>query len=183
MKKDKPITIDADTARRLQLNAERTPRETVYVEATNTINPITGRRYEDQFFVPELKSEPIYDFSNIRLFDKKYMLSILNPPSITPFLQLQKALGMMGVRERDIPEFEYGMFLDDVKRLADVYAENPSLTLESITDGNGLNAALRKIERQSELEKFPKDEMDNVFSLINRINKNPNIFRIKHLIF
>src|SRR3990167_9158817 len=47
MTNEKPITIDADTARRMALNAERTPRETIYGEATQTLNPITGRPYED----------------------------------------------------------------------------------------------------------------------------------------
>lgn len=45
------IEIDEETARKKALNEERNPRETTYGEATQRLNPLTNRPYEDQFCV------------------------------------------------------------------------------------------------------------------------------------
>lgn len=47
MNEDKPITIDENTVRKMALNAETNPRKTIYGVATQTVNPLTGRPYED----------------------------------------------------------------------------------------------------------------------------------------
>jgi len=158
---EQPIKIDADTARRVQLNAERNPRETIYGEATQTLNPITGRPYEDGTFAPaceikrwmngeygdfqrrlNLKNEN-EEVSYFVPFDKPMFKQRTNPE-----IGLQKALGRMEVREGRLPEGGYEFFLQELDRLADVYAQNPNLTLDSITDANGLNAAIGAIERE-----------------------------------
>ncbi|MEK6897469.1 MAG: hypothetical protein AABW93_02985, partial [Nanoarchaeota archaeon] len=146
-----PITIDSDTARRMGLNAERNPRATYDPlrptnsgEATQTLNPITGRAYED-VFMPEcernrIKNNPGLKEWNANLYVDK-LLHFISQTS--PAIELQKALGRMEVREGNLPEFFYEEFLEDIDKLTEIYAQNPFLTLESITDVNGLNAALR----------------------------------------
>ena len=69
-------------------------------------------------------------------------------------IELQKALGRMAVREGDLPECQYMEFVQDVYRLAELYDQNPTLTLESITDVNGLNAALGPFANERALKEI-----------------------------
>lgn len=194
MTNEKSITIDADAARRMSLNAERThPRYDAVLptnsgEATQTLNPITGRPYafyesgipfmsESEIVRVESMLKKRYSSSDIFTYEKRSFL-IENPGFIDKFIgkprtndaiELQKALGRMEVREGNLHDYIYGQFLDEVERLADVYAENPALTLESITDVNGLNSALCSIEWQRRPKKDFGDflyEKDNILELI-----------------
>lgn len=47
----KTQTIPDDGERRRVLNRERDPRKTVIGEATQTINPLTGRPYDDSGYL------------------------------------------------------------------------------------------------------------------------------------
>lgn len=156
---DKPITIDADTARRMTLNAERNPRETNYGESdlgVFSIDPFTGRPYADGEFITESESkgfERLLRFEHEDRRNETYhypgkwhdVRDMETPkfhkPRTNQEIELQKALGRMEVREGKLHDFVFGEFLDDLERLADLYSQ-PSFTLESITDPNGLNAAI-----------------------------------------
>ena len=167
MEKEQPRTIDADTVRKMQLNAEINPRKTVYGEATQNINPLTGHRYEDHFIpmcalgrVKNIISSGLHEEESFLYEDRppKYhynKLSILpkQGPRTNQTIELQKTLGSMEVREGKLPEFLYEQFLDNLDRLAEIYTENPNLTLDSITSLSGLNAALGIIERKGKPEK------------------------------
>lgn len=148
MEKEQPITIDAETVRRVALNAEMNPRQTIYGKATQTTNPITGRPYETDF-IPQSELRRIKkDYSLKERNSNMYIKSLFSLlPKPNQIIELQKALGRMEVREGKLPELFYAQFLDDIYKLDNLYAQNPDLTLESITDVNGLNTALRAIRR------------------------------------
>ncbi|MBI2045640.1 hypothetical protein HYT23_06280 [Candidatus Pacearchaeota archaeon] len=168
--KEETITIDADITREKALNREMNPREIVYGEATNTINPLTGRSYEDQFMIQAELERFMESYARVnsscgKKIDKVYLdkrnyyedleemllprnLSLIEggrkfkSPSTIPTIELQKALGRMEVREGRITEREYMEFVEDVDVLSKKYSETPGLTLESITSVDGLNSAL-----------------------------------------
>ena len=157
------MVVDAETVRRNQLNAEMNPRETIYNEATQTLNPFTGRPYADGKFMPKRELDTLKNvvytsfptkertfhrgFSNIESNIEKDLNSISRKSnSVNDEIELQKTLGRMGVREGVTSEIGFRHFLDDVEELTRTYAENPLLSLGSITDVNGLNAALGPIE-------------------------------------
>lgn len=154
--KEEPIIIDAETARMIALNREMNPRETVYGEATNTINPITGRPYEDQYIViGEFSEKLMSSFSYLNLkkdsgFKKiSYIGDFPKPtpksPLRTKTIELQKALGRIDVREGKIDVRDYLIFSSGVEALSRQYRETPGFTLDSITTVQGLNSALRGI--------------------------------------
>src|SRR3989304_9307973 len=170
-----PITINEDQVRRNALNSKSNPRQTIYGEATQTLNPLTGNPYADGMFMPEseirdiersLKTEnPDMFYLNKHTFfgvlpNKKYFFV---PQRTNEAIELQKALGRMEVREGVTHDYMFGMFLDEVEGLVDTYAKNPALTLDSITDVNGLNSALRAVER----EKNPKKKYAEKGKLLN----------------
>jgi|SRR3989344_8125457 len=168
---DKTITINADTVRMIALNREMNPRITVYGEATNTTNPVTGKAYEDHFVIKgefdKLTDRPIYlensgeklHFTKISYFGDLPKLASKSP-SITQTIQLQKALGRMDVREGRVARKDYLDFVQEVEWLSSKYRETPDLTLDSITSVTGLEAALfaRKSGRESINFILSKDE-------------------------
>ncbi len=153
MEKEQPITIDAETVRRMQLNAGRSPRVALMdmnmmVSVVNPINPVTGRPYEKGFMLESERRRIKKDYGLKEWNSNMYIKSLFSLLSqLNQVIELQKALGRMEVREGKLPELFYEQFLDDIDKLADLYAQSPDLTLESITDVNGLNTALRAIRR------------------------------------
>jgi hypothetical protein len=154
----------------MQVNVYELPSSqdpTIYGEATQHLNPITGKPYADGSFMPECEIRRIKNvFHEDSFYERKgkyfsnsNLESNLEKPTRrhqTPrtneTIELQKALGRMEAREAGYDLF-YELFLDEVDALADAYAKNPDLTLESITDVNGLNTAISVVERA----KRPKD--------------------------
>jgi len=194
MTNEKPVTISAETVRRMALNAEANPRETVYGEATQTLNPLTGRAYADGRFMSEaeivrIKNIPIYHpFKDENLSSIIYCSKDLNFPRFkkkprisqsrtNEEIKLQRVLGRMEVREGKLPDFVFGEFLDDVEKLTDLYAQNPDLTLDSITDVTGLNAAIWAMQR----ERVRAEEEKDLKTLITNYNFDRPILRFDNL--
>jgi hypothetical protein len=179
MTNEKPITIDADAVRRMKMNAERNPRVTLMdmnmmFSVVNPINPVTGRPYEKGFMLESERRRIKKDYSLNELNSNKYIKSLFSLISqTTQTIELQKALGRMEVREGKLPELFYEQFLDDIDKLADLYAQSPDLTLESITDVNGLNTALRVIRRRRFAIEIERNEIKDNYCMENFRNAIP----------
>jgi len=190
MEKDSPIAIGTDTVRRMRLNAERNSRKTVCGEATQTLNPLTGRPYE---FILECERYPIKNIPTMEDVIKDYYLKFpsLSRPKLprqttNETTELQKALGRMEVRERKLSEFDYLAFVRDVRELAEAYAQNPALTLDSITDVNGLNTALWAIQRERKPKFFENTNLSAYIFPVEKKNfyipilTDPTKLKINH---
>lgn len=178
MMQDKPIIIDADTARKMRLNRERNrpkydPTKPINSgEATQEINPLTGRVYGDKFVVAE-EIRGLYDkISSIEgLIKNKWdLLSKYGghfSPETNQTIELQKALGRMEVREGITSLQKYMAFVYSVRRLVKLYQRTCGLTLDSITDVNGLNSALDSMECSTIL----KNSFVDYFSMDLKLDK------------
>jgi hypothetical protein len=135
---------------------------TVYGEAIQTLNPLTGKAYVGDFrtLPGEIEKDFLYAYDpdhkkRIYFTDTRKHILDRTPervvPATNPEIELQKALGRMDVREGKLGglgEFAYLNFVNDVYVLARAYAQNPSLTLDSITDVNGLNIAIGAMQNE-----------------------------------
>lgn len=105
----------------------------------------------------------------------------------TSYLEMQKILGQMEVRQRSdslqnepFTREAYFKFVDDLGTLVSEYASSEYLTLRSITDAGGLNAALEVIElregfghwlRNLQTLEIMKPEKERSFPSISEIKK------------
>lgn len=101
------------------------PRITVMGEATQIINPITGGEYhpkKENVYYPEIKGSEL--------------------------IQLQRTLARMDSRDGKIDDITYAVFSENVDDLLQAYKISPltHLTIDSITDANGLDLALKAVE-------------------------------------
>jgi len=173
-----------DTERRRKLNAELMKQrvEANFIndsqwtrEATQTLNPITGRvkgpyemkPYEDKFTtatdVERMERILKQNFYPIKPIEKVYIIDYSDlleaketstEETSTEYLDFQKALARKEVRECRMSESQYAAFLDTLDELVAAYNESPDLTLRTIRDAEGLDLALRQIERRKELSKL-----------------------------
>ena len=159
-----------DTANRLAILRDRTSSrqssETIYGEATNAINPTTGRDYsqeEQRVVLPgefpfvislEEKKENESDYFSLnsiildkdRYFSKNIFPQVVSAPT-TEIFELHRALGRMDVKDKKLDRFEYHDFTHQLLSLSEKYFKTPGLTLDSITTTEGMNVALEAQER------------------------------------
>ena len=165
--------IDADTARRMTLNEQTNPRQTILGEATQTLNPLDGKPYADDTSLlenlePSLFSMPfevkhqkkklyeipysieeknLYEITNNNTFIESLIAA--NKPKTTPFLDYQFALARMDVRDGKMAQGEYGYHLNINKKKKLIQKLNEAnIPLTTISDANGLDIALTAIENE-----------------------------------
>ena len=140
------IPSTEDTQRRKQLNEQTNPRKTIYGEATQTLNPLTGKPYIENFVAGLDDADSDADYvSNVL---KEVFPNRPAPKRRTSdFIECQKTLARMDVRENKMPSQDYIQALLDLKVLAKEFAKSPMLTIDSIKDAAGLDQALRLIDR------------------------------------
>ncbi len=179
------MTNKTDTERRRKLNAELMKERANFkddtqctYEATQTLNPITGKQYEDNFmtvtdmgrieqeancklkenilklennvdYFLKPKDIPAFNMSNLC---EKYSDYVETKETSTEYLDYQRALAIKEVREGRMSEGQYAEFLYTFDSMVAAYNKSPELTLQTIRDAEGLNLALSKIEELKERE-------------------------------
>lgn len=138
-----------DHIRRRNLNQERNSRVTVMGEATNRINPINGRYYNDN------KVEPESCFYDGILFEIRKPIH-----DIPEFFSYQLTLAKMDARDEELGGHinghifagEYQQVTDLIWRLA-----SAGIPLDSINTTSGLDAALKGNRRRATIFGNPID--------------------------
>lgn len=102
------------------------PRKAIMNQATQTINPITGKLYPENSYKEQL------------------IRSYINYTDSSPIIESQKALAEMDLIDGKLPEINYMLFRSALSDLVSAYRKT-GLSLFSITDASGLNQALRTI--------------------------------------
>ena len=115
-------------ARQKALNEEHNPRVTIMGEATQGINPITGKSYD---FIPEKYCYPIYHisfeknkrcFPFIKTIEEKFNLyPIRFEEESLSVIERQKSLARMEVRDGKMDLLEYSDFLKNLDLLCGAY--------------------------------------------------------------
>jgi hypothetical protein len=164
----------ADINRRKLLNEELNPRVEIKDEATQTINPITGRNYdslnelygrlESTFLEEDLDfshsknntDSNINYFKNNSLIKNNFLSDYLNKKKKTT-IELQFALARMDVESKpSFSEFDYMEARKNartlIKRLNDA-----DIGLGIISSPVGLNAGIRDMSYKSLADDFYKD--------------------------
>lgn len=183
-----------DTQNRKQILEQMNPRKTVMDEATQRINPITGKAYEDQFTI---RAELMRDLFGI--YDKDMLIGykirpkkndidyIINGTDVKPIerssdlIDYQKALARMDVREgKDIrgvkfTQQEYIKFLNDVEELIDTYNNSDNLTIRTINDAHGLDVALTQVENNR--RQFSLNDLSNPYIIWDSFCTEHKTFR------
>jgi len=128
---DSSITIDADTTRRIALNEQTNPRQTILGEATQTLNPIDGKPYIDSYDSIRESEPSIWADTN-------------------DFLQYQFTLARMNTPNREISntnlQHSIKMIIKLVRKLNEV-----NIPLRVINDADSLDATLSRIEDEEEI--------------------------------
>lgn len=170
--------IAKNTERRRELNAESMKQRANFkddpdaddyqctYEATQTLNPITGKVYKKEYITVtdkdrmENKMKLEYKLESKREFrlDSRDCFP-LNPhadskETSSNYLDFQRALAIQEVRDGKMSEYEYADFLKTLDTLVAAYNGSPDLTLETIRDAKGYDIALSQVEERKVFDIF-----------------------------
>lgn len=154
-------TIPDDVTRRRKLNSEMNAPEEYEIEATQKINPLTGRKY-DSLQNLRISLEENYEISLCDIFEKKRALEkILSgntknyKPETNDFIEYQFALASMEVHDGKLSGFVYRQKREQinemVKRMNDA-----NVPISLISNVHSFNDALAQIDRENYMDRIYK---------------------------
>ena len=156
-----------DSEEQRRLNRKLNPPQTVPNEATQAINPVTGRAYEDfgrdgdnvtstlraRHYFPERKQEEPTDdciYSKYKIYKTSNVISAdevrtryRDSSDLEPF-NCQLALARKEVRDGKMPLVDYSIFVSNICELT-CRLEDAGIPLSSINTASGLDNALRNM--------------------------------------
>ncbi len=134
----------SDNENRKKILEGLNPRKEIPNEATNRINPLTGRPYLDD---PSIDSwiNPYLEKYVLKNYMSKDITNIMYKESYKPqtndFIEYQLALARMDVREGKMSSFDYSGAERLIKKLVDRMNKS-NVPLSLISSANGLDQAL-----------------------------------------
>ena len=173
------VDISADDIQRRQaLNAERNPRREIPNEATQKLNPLTGKTYDDLALWLELESHEMWDnFYAIYSENKNSYFPGKEPimkPTTTDFIEYQFALARMDVKDGKMHPAEYKAVRASVSELVKRLNEaNVPLTVLSSPDGldNVLNAMVKEEILKYQVSAYFKNPYDEHIEILTKPSK------------
>ena len=156
-----------DNEKQRSLNRQLNPPQTIPNEATQRINPVTGRVYEEfgeqgdnitstlgvRHYFPEREQEESkgdYLYSKNKIYKESNVISAdevqtryRNSSDLEPF-NYQLALARKEVRDGKMPLEDYSIFVSNVYELI-CRLEDAGIPLSSINTASGLDNALRNM--------------------------------------
>jgi len=157
-RKDNSIPNDSERRRALWIS-ENLPQfsDDYEVEATQTINPITGREYDYHSRTRESLEFSNYSLEKIFLSGKNSLLNhfycndIRNiEPTTNEFLEYQFALAIMDVADGKLSKDKYSKDRKNAKKLV-TEMNQAGMHLSLINEPHSFNLALNKITKDKEM--------------------------------
>lgn len=143
-----------DALRRKVLNEERNPRVTQMNEATQTIDPITGKPYLENFEVALFAETDPGFFKKIYQKGDAVQRSAL--VQLSTFIEYQLALARKDVRESRMGRMEYARVRKNVDSFL-LRMHQAGIPVDVISSPEGLDRAIRAESSRSESDVHDED--------------------------